>query len=119
MATVGEFEVVLNPAGIRALLHDPGVKAAVDKVADAIAEAGEALAGSHTVTSTVDGREVKTQVPVTMRRTSFETGEPLDSPPRSGSRVRAAVLVSHPTGTGREAGMRAVLAAMDAGRTAL
>lgn len=119
MGTVAEIEVVMNQAGIRALLHDPGVKAAVERVADAIAEAGESLAGSHTVTSTVDGKTVATQVPVTMRRTSFETGRPLDDEPRSRSRVRSAVLVSHPTPSGREAGMRALLAAMDAGRTAL
>lgn len=117
--TVGEMEIVLNPAGIKAMLHDPGVKAAVDRVADAIAEAGEVLAGSHTVTSTVDGHEVRTPVPVQMRRTTFDTGKPLDDEPRSGSRVRSAVLVSHPTAAGREAGMRALLAAMDAGRTAL
>lgn len=118
MAAV-DIEIVMNPEGLRELLHDPGVKSAVARVADAIAAAGTTMAGSHTVTSTVDGHEVKTPVPVEMRRTSYETGAPLDDEPHSRSRVRSAVLVSHPTPAGREAGMRALVAAMDAGKDAL
>ena len=110
---------MLNPAGVKALLNDPGVAAAMRRGADAIAEAAAAAAGSHTVTSVVDGEEVRTQVPVEMRRTSFETGAPLDDAPRSRSRARSAVLVSHPTPTGREAGMRALLASLDAARGAI
>lgn len=114
-----DIEIVLNPVGMKQLLHDPGVAAGVARVADAIAEAGMVIAGSHTVTTSVDGKPVKAAVPVQMRRTLFQTGAPLDDEPRSRSRARSAVLVSHPTPAGREAGMRALLAAMDAGRAAL
>ncbi len=114
-----EVKVVMNPAGVKALLNDPEVAAAMRRAADAVAAAAAAAAGSHTVTTVVDGEEVTTKVPVDMRRTSFETGQPLDDAPRSGSRVRSAVLVSHPTPAGREAGMRALLASLDAARSAL
>lgn len=119
MADRVEVRVVMNPAGVRALLNDPAIAAAMHRGADAIASAAAAAAGSHTVTSTVDGEEVQTQVPVEMRRTSFDTGQPLDDAPRSRSRARSAVLVSHPTATGREAGMRALLSSLDAAKAAL
>lgn len=44
---------------------------------------------------------------------------PLDGDFRSGSRIPKAGLISHPIPAGREAGLRVLLAALDAGRTAL
>lgn len=114
---MADVEIVLNRAGMAALLHDPGVQRAVARVADAIASAAEAAAGPHTVTTVVDGESVGQKVPVDMRRTAYLSGRALDDDSRT--RARSAVLVSHPTGTGREAGMRALLASMDAGRSAL
>lgn len=115
-----DIEIVLNVEGIRELLLSREIAGAVDRVADAIAAAAAATAGSHTVTSSDGaGGTIKTAVPVEMRRTSFATQAPLDDVPRSRSRSRSAVLVSHPTPTGREAGMRALVASLDAGQGAL
>ena len=113
------MRVVMNPAGVRSLLNDPGVAAGIRRAADAVAAAAASAAGSRTVTTVIDGEPAKNQVPVEMRRTSFESGRPLDDAPRSGSRARSAVLVSHPTPAGRETGRRALLASLDAARTAL
>ena len=115
-----EVRVELNHAGISELLTSPEITSAVGRVADAIASAAASAAGSHTVTTSDGaGAEVKTKVVVEMRRTSFTSGEALDDQPLTHSRARAAVLVSHPTPTGREAGMRALLGSLEAGRGAV
>jgi hypothetical protein len=100
-------EIKLNQAGLTAFRNSPEVAAMIHGVADRVASNAESLAG----TATASGAPVQ----IEMRRTSYDTGVGLDSPPRNRSRARSAVLVSHPTPTGRERGMRALLSALDAG----
>lgn len=111
-----EVKIVLNRAGIQELLLSPEMERAVERVADAVASTAEAAAGSHTVTSSDGaGGVVKSKVPVQMLRRAHDTGEGLNDEPLSRSRARAAILVSHPTPTGREAGIRALLGSLDSG----
>jgi hypothetical protein len=100
-------EIKLNQAGLTAFRNSPEIAALVARVADRVASNAESLAG----TATASGQPVQ----IEMRRTSYDTGRPLNDPPRNRSRARAAVLVSHPTPTGRERGMRGLLSALDAG----
>ena len=103
--------IVVNPAGMREFRNSAPIAAMIHKVADAVAANAESIAG----TATVAAGKGSVAVPIEMRRTSYDTGVGLDATPRTGSRARSAVLVSHPTDTGRERGMRALLSALDAG----
>lgn len=112
---MNDVKVTLIPGAVRRLLQSPEVAAHVGAVADRIAATATDLAGAHSVTTSIDGARVTEAVPVDMRRTSWSTGDPLDD--QTPVRARSAVLVSHPTPSGREAGMRALLAALDSART--
>jgi hypothetical protein len=103
--------IVVNEKGMRELRNSPEFAAMIDRVADRVAVNADALGA----TAQAQAGKGSVQVPVEYRRTSYETGAGLDDRPQSGSRVRSAVLVSHPTPTGRERGMRALLSALDAG----
>ena len=111
MTTNAATEIKLNQAGLTAFRNSPEIAALVSRVADRVASNAEAIAG----TAEVQAGKGSVLVPIEMRRTSYDTGRPLNDPPRNRSRARAAVLVSHPTPTGRERGMRALLSALDAG----
>jgi hypothetical protein len=104
-------QLKMNEAAVTALRNSPEMVALMDRVADRVASNAENLAGS----AEVGAGKGSVRVPIEMRRTSYDTGLGLDDPPRNRSRARSAVLVSHPTPTGRERGMRALLSALDAG----
>lgn len=111
MTTTTTTDIKLNQAGLTAFRNSPEIAALIDRVADKVAANAESIAG----TAEVGAGAGSVRVPIEMRRTSYETGAGLDDPPRNRSRARSAVLVSHPTPTGRERGMRALLSALDAG----
>ena len=101
-------KVVMNAAGLRELRTSPAMAGLMSRVADAVAANGEQLAG----TAEVQAGAGSVRVPIEMRRTT-QAGVGLNDP--LPHRARSAVLVSHPTPTGRERGMRALLSALDAG----
>jgi len=110
-----DVKVVWTPGALKAFRNSPEVAAMIDRVADAVASAGQSIAGD----AEVGAGKGSVRVPIEMRRTSYDTGRGLNDPPANRSRARSAILVSHPTDTGRERGRRALLAALDAGRGAV